>query len=220
MDERDWPQRQAFLMGPWEVITWWQPVHGSPQVVGVDIRSFHSSKDGRPGPAPDWVQLGQPVEGTVAGVPVATTYYAGEEPREFTGLEPIDGEALAVITKALLRGLPWESIRETTRRYLRWSAVGEESLAVDPAAKARARDRAKALREPMRASYPPEHWEDVARVYNGAVARGDRHPTAAVRDQLIPARVERDRAKARTTAANWVRKARQLDLIDPDRRKQ
>ncbi|GAB2747721.1 hypothetical protein [Nocardioides pakistanensis] len=208
----DWPQRKATRLGPWEVTLWWQPVNGSPQVVGVDIRSFHSSDDGGPGAAPNLRQVGASDDGT-------TTYYVGGEPREFTGLEPIDGNALAVVTKALLRDLPWESLRENTRRNLRWEAVGAEALAVDPAAKARARERAKALREPMRASYPPEHWEDVARVYNDAVARGDRHPTAAVRDQLIPARVERDRARARTTAANWVRKARQLDLIPNDRRK-
>lgn len=195
---------------------WWQPVNGSPQVVGIDIRSFHSSEDGGAGAAPDLRQTGGPFPGEIGGIPTTTTSYVGE-PREFTGLEPIDGEALAGVTKALLRDLPWEKLREDTRRNLRWEALAAQHSAVDPAAKARAKDRAKALQEPMRASYSPEHWEDVARVYNDAVARGDRHPTAAVRDQLIPARVERDRAKARTTAANWVRKARQLDLIPNDR---
>lgn len=196
-------------MGPWEVTLWWHPVNGSPQVVGMDLRSFHSDPYGvGPGARPERreTEVGDRFTAFI------------EDPRQFTGLEPIDGKALAAVTKALLRDLPWESLRENARRNLRWDAVGTEALSVGPAAKARARDRAKALREPMRASYSPEHWEDVARVYNDAVARGDRHPTAAVRDQLIPARVERDRAKARTTAANWVRKARQLDLIPKDRK--
>lgn len=210
MTDRDWPQRKATRLGPWEVTVWWDSVNGSPQVVGIDVRSFHSSADGGPGAAPVRREIDLR-DGTTGFV---------ETPGEFTGLEPIDGEALAVVTKALLRDLPWESLREGTRRNLRNEALATASrdstwAPISPEAKARARERAKALSEPLRASYSPEHWDDVAQVYNDAVARGDRHPTSAVRDQLIPPRMERDRERARTTAANWVRNARKMGLIAP-----
>ena len=60
--------------------------------------------------------------------------------------------------------------------------------------------------EASRSPYPPEHWENVARIYSEAIANHDPAPVRRVNEELNV---------ARSTARNWVAKCRKIGYLPP-----
>jgi len=60
--------------------------------------------------------------------------------------------------------------------------------------------------EASRSPYPPEHWENVARIYSEAMASHDPAPVRRVAEELNV---------ARSTARNWVAKCRKIGYLPP-----
>ena len=129
------------------------------------------------------------------------------------------GEDFAVVTKDLLRRLPWEGsvrgqvgIRETSRQGLFWQESVAANRTPDAASKGAGRKRAAALRQGHRPTYDRSHYERVAEIYNSARASGSTTPRTAVRNALW-----HDKSKpeaGRVWASNQVAQAKRLGLIN------
>lgn len=46
MTDEEWPRKTEAVLAGWSVTTWWAPVDGRLEVVGVDLRSFVIDEDG------------------------------------------------------------------------------------------------------------------------------------------------------------------------------
>lgn len=46
MTDEEWPRKTEAVLAGWSVTTWWAPVDGRLEVVGVDLRSFVVDDDG------------------------------------------------------------------------------------------------------------------------------------------------------------------------------
>jgi hypothetical protein len=123
----------------------------------------------------------------------------------------------------------WRSVRvahcvKWSRHYLGWVAKlaakslrdqGRDAARVEQVGKAFRRPPGKAGRPP---SFGPEHFAEVARVYQAAVASGSRRPVRDVavhmeRNHPGDSRYKRITGSGNTAAKGWVARARALGLI-------
>lgn len=175
------------MRGPWAVTFHFASDGERIVTVGFDLRSF-SGGDYRP-------VIGK------GGRPLKRAEYRPVKLRPATG-------DLPEVTSTLLRQLPLEGLRDSARRAARAQAAfaALEAAATDTI-RARAEKLAEAYTQERKGSggrppLPLSHFEEVARVYRAATSK----PTKAVAAHF-------DRSPA--TAAKWVMRCRQLELLPP-----
>jgi hypothetical protein len=180
--------------GPaWLVTVHWSIIDGRHEPVGLEVRSYTADSDEK-------FTWGRPDLGA--------------------GRVPPRDEAHGVVTSSLLRSLPLGSILEDALR----SAAGSVAVVADDLREVgrpfwegpeadELRDRFRAGQTSGRGGrprlYDAEHWSEVAKVYTEAWRSTDerrRAPTRAVAEHFTV---------AKSTAAKWVARCRDLGLLPP-----
>lgn len=205
-----WPDPNT---GPWTVAVHWRTIDGCPECTGLDLRRG-TRLDGRalPGATPAPITASalrdlrpdaliraaraRRVEGLRASVDTHHQFIAAENEaagRGRTAQSPFTGGGRTQKGKP---GAP--AIAALRSRADRLSGSRPWPAGSKPRGRPRGTE-----------TYPPEHWEKVAQVYQAAWEAGIKGPTGEVAEQLHG---------SYSAAAKWVRRCREKGLLPPTTR--
>lgn len=179
-----WPDED----GPWSITAHWAKIDGRLVIVGLDLRSFHDEDLGA---------------GTTARLPIS--------------------DQLAEVTQRVLRGIPISSIRDRIRQQLvhkseatMFAAARDEDLAEHGEWAADRLTELTAKGEPRQRRQPAgeDLLRQVAKLYEQALAQGDKMPAKFVEESLRAAGEPRLSTKGgRVLVRQWIRRARERGYL-------
>ncbi len=113
------------------------------------------------------------------------------------------------LTRAEIGRFPWSRWIRVAHAKARSTRFYSEELRAELDASARAAQALEPSSRPGRRGHPDEFYAAIADCYQTHLNAGERNPTA---------RVGEDHSVGRSTAAGWIRKARELGYLPPARR--